>query len=428
MGLRSGSRYIRGILVLLALIAAIAVVPSSSNAQKSSKKLTKQDVIDLLTQDASNEDVASAARDAGVSFQVTASVEKEIRAAGGNDDLIRVLRSLSPRAPAPPTPPPHTVSAASPPVLMIESSPGQSQVYVDDEPVGSTSPEGRLKMTRLAAGNHRVRITLNGYQDYEETVTLATGEVTTVAATLQQNAAQVSTPPLRSQTEVTPPANPGQPGYLGIQIMPQQPAGARGVMISGAAAGGPAAQAGLKLSDTILAVNGQMVATPQDLKVALAGHQAGEVIQITWYNGSTTVTRQIRLAAAPQQVPVPQQPQPQPQPQLPPSLVPRTGMVSFAVAHDHGQSGQAYCLGVMSIGNGMIYYQGTKGTNGTHNFEIPLNSVREARRNGVYLVAMGAFHIRTKKGTNFNFVALDQQSKPEPPDAVLTAIDNAMGK
>jgi hypothetical protein len=103
----------------------------------------------------------------------------------------------------------------------------------------------------------------------------------------------------------------------------------------------------------------------------------------------------------------------------------QTGFVSFPVAHDHGRSGQDYCVGVMAIGNGMIYF---KSTNGVHNFEIPLNTIREARRNGVYLVGYGAFHIRTKKGTNYNFVALNQQGQYQPPDAVLTAIDNAMGQ
>ena len=93
--------------------------------------------------------------------------------------------------------------------------------------------------------------------------------------------------------------------------MMQQPAGSRGVVISAAQPGGPAAQAGLKAYDTILAVNGQQVTTPQDLRASLANHQAGEIVQVTWYNGSNTVTRQIRLSAAPARAMV--------QPNLPPS-------------------------------------------------------------------------------------------------------------
>jgi hypothetical protein len=84
--------------------------------------------------------------------------------------------------------------------------------------------------------------------------------------------------------------------------------------------------------------------------------------------------------------------------------MPHTGFVSFIVAHDHGQNGQNYCVGVMSIGNGMIYY---KSNNGMHTYETPLNAVREARRNAVYLAAVGGFHIKLNKGTNFNFVALN---------------------
>ncbi len=192
-------------------------------------------------------------------------------------------------------------------------------------------------------------------------------------------------------------------------------------MLSGAQPGGPADQAGLKAYDTILTVNGQPVTTPQQLRNTLSSHQAGEAVQVTWYNGSTNVTRQIRLVAAPApgQATV--------QPSTPPTVtnMPHNGFVSFRAAHDHGRSGQDYCVGVMSIGNGMIYY---KADNGIHTFEIPLNTVREARRNTVYLVGYGAFHIRTKKGSNFNFAALNPQGQVQPPDAILTAIDNAMGK
>jgi hypothetical protein len=79
----------------------------------------------------------------------------------------------------------------------------------------------------------------------------------------------------------------------------------------------------------------------------------------------------------------------------------------------------------MSNSNGLICY---KADNGVHVFEIPLKSVKEVRRNAVYLVGYGAFHIPLKRGNiNYNFAALNPQGQPEPPDAILTAIDNAMG-
>ena len=221
--------------------------------------------------------------------------------------------------------------------------------------------------------------------------------------------------------------NPGQAGYLGVLPMEEQPAGARGVVISGAQPGGPADQAGLKTYDVILDINGRPVATPQELRASLAAHQAGETITVTWYNGSATVTRRIRLAASPAGG------QDTGQSNYPPTLtpMPHKGFVTFLVGHDHGPNGQGgdnYCVGTMSIGNGMIYYKGTRGTNGVHNYEIPLNEVKEARRNAVYLVGIGAFHIRLKKGTNYNFVVLNEQNQYQPPDALLSAIDAAMGR
>jgi len=419
-------RILKTLALILVLIAAIVLIPSHGISQKAFKKLTVQDVIDLLTGDVPSDQVAQEAEKAGISFQVTPSVAKQIRDAGGTDDLIRVLRNLAPHTPAAPANPPRTVPATSPPTLLIESSPGQSEVYVDDEPVGSTSQQGHLKLTQLAPGQHRVRISLSGFQDYEETITLAGGRVTSVTATLQRlEAPQVVNPqpspePPSPQPEAPPTVSATQAGYLGVMPLTQQPSGSRGVVISAAQPGGPAAQAGLKAYDTVLAVNGQPVTTPQDLRATLASHQAGEIVQITWYNGSNTVTRPIRLSAAPARSMV--------QPNMPPSLMPHKGVVTFSVAHDHGQSGKDYCTGMMSIGNGMIYYKGLKGTNGVHNFEISLTSVREARRNAVYLVAIGAFHIRLKRGTNYNFVVINQQGQYQPPDAILTAIDDARGR
>ena len=413
-----GRRIPRTLALFLALIAAIAFVPSLSNAQNVTKKLTEQDVIELLTGDASIHDVIEEARKSGISFQVTTAAANRIRAAGGSEELIRVLRSLAPRAPV--------VPSAAAPTLMIQSTPGQCQVYIDDEPLGTTSPEGRLKLTQLAPGSHSVRLSLAGYQDYEKTVNLSGGQTTSLAATLEPGAPAPEVPPVNPEPVEPPAVNPNQPGYLGI-IPAQEQAGARGVVISGVQAGGPAAQAGLKVSDTILAVNGRSVTTPQDLRAMLSTHLAGEVVQITWYNGTRNVTRQIRLATPPttgqttgtttgHNI-------------LPPSLVNlHNGLANFTVAHDHGQSGKEYCVGVMSIGNGMITYKGFRGTNGVHKFAIPLKTVKDVRRNTVYLQAIGAFHIKTRKGTNYNFVAVNPQGQYQPPDTILEAIDTARGK
>jgi len=418
-------KHTRKVLALLAIVvAAVALCPFSAHPQNTGKKLSEQDIVGLLTGDVTSERVADIAKEKGISFDMNAAAEKDIRAAGGSDDLIRVLSGLAPRAPVAPSRPPRTSPAAgSPAVLVIQSSPGEGQVYVDDEPVGSTSRGGRLRLTRFSPGNHQVRVALSGYQDYEKTVTLTEGETVMVAATLQPAAPPLTAnPPQRPPAVETPAVSPGEAGALGVEVVAQQPAGARGVVISGAAPGSPAEQAGIKTYDTIMAVGGRPVRTPQELKSAVSSHRAGEAVAVTWYNGSTNVTRQIRLAAAPAG-PDREEATPPYSPPLP--KTPHTGFVSFSVAHDHGSGGNDYCSGVMSIGNGMIYY---KSTNGRHVFEIPLNSIKEARRNAVYLSALGAFHIRLAKGTNYNFVAVNQYGQYQPPDPILKAIEQASGK
>ena len=216
--------------------------------------------------------------------------------------------------------------------------------------------------------------------------------MTTVSASLQQIEVPPVVPP---QPNPEPPPNPepepqpvpqANPGYLGVLPAQQQPEGTRGVVISGAQPGGPAARAGLKAYDTILSVNGQPAATPQDLRAMLSAHAAGEVVQIRWTSGNRTFTRAIRLTSPPAQAQI--TPEPPPVPSL---RTPHRGVATFNVAHDHGQSGQAYCVGVLAIGNGVIYYRGTKsvGVGGVHNYEILLDTVKEAHRNSVYLVALG---------------------------------------
>jgi hypothetical protein len=62
-----------------------------------------------------------------------------------------------------PTPPRENEARPS---LDITSDPPGAQVFLDDEPVGRTDPEtGRLRLTAVAAGRHRVRLSLEGRDD-----------------------------------------------------------------------------------------------------------------------------------------------------------------------------------------------------------------------------------------------------------------------
>jgi hypothetical protein len=114
---------------------------------------------------------------------MTAQVEAQLSDAGATEELLAILRQLAPR---PATRPTAGTGAA---ILLIEATPGGAQAYIDDEPMGTTSSAGRLKLTKLSPGTHRVRLSLRGFRDYEQTVQLVSGQAVTVAANLESSAA-----------------------------------------------------------------------------------------------------------------------------------------------------------------------------------------------------------------------------------------------
>jgi len=282
-----------------ALLVASLALPHLE-AQTPKKPLTQSEVLELLKGDVPSTRVGEIARGRGISFAMTSETESELRDAGATEELIKTLRQLAPKPQAP----------AAAPVLLIEATPGGAQVYVDDEPVGTTSPEGRLKLTRFSPGAHRVRLSLEGYRDVEQPVTLEAGQTARVTAALEAGSS---------------PAPPSSP---------------------------PSA------NPTTAAASG-------------------------------------------------------------------TATLSFPVVHDHGPPPPNYCTGIMTIGNGRVAY---RSMNGIHSFEIPVSAIKEAKKNAVYLAAYGGFHIKLKKGTIYNFAVIDPLGQFQPPDALLSALDQAMGK
>jgi putative serine protease PepD len=62
--------------------------------------------------------------------------------------------------------------------------------------------------------------------------------------------------------------------------------------------GGPAAMAGLRSGDIILAIDGVDIATADDLIVAIRSHSIGDNITLKYQRGSVTKTVQLTLAAS----------------------------------------------------------------------------------------------------------------------------------
>ncbi len=412
--------------LIVALLIGAGLAPCPVQAQKAKKPLTTNEVIELLESGVAPERVGELARQYGIAFELTQETENQLRDAGATDELLATFRGLASRTtPQPPRPsvPPPAAQPAGPPVLLIEVTPGGAQAYIDDEPVGTTSSAGRLKLTNLGPGEHRVRISLAGYRDHEQTIQLAVGQTASVTATLESAA-----PPSRPPTS-TPPAQP-EPApavaegtaALGVRIARVPPAGTRGIYISDVAPGGPAQRAGLRAGYSIVSFAGRQVTSGEELMQIIAGYRPGAVVQIDYFDGTKVQTTSARLAhrASASAPPAAQASSAQNDPLA--ALVGNASpVVQFSVSHDHGQL--KYCTGIMTIGNGMIQY---RSSDGVHSFDLPLDSVKEAKKNSVYLVVYGAFHIRLTKGTNFNFVVLNAAGQYQPPDALLQAIDRAM--
>lgn len=433
-----------GKMLFLSVASLLVAATLVSAIEKSRRPATQDELISLLEQGVPVKDVEGLVRQYGVSFELTKQVEGQLREAGATDELLKAIQRVAPRptgSPAEPTahspartphPPPQTPQPPSPPVLMVEFSPGGAQAYIDDEPVGTTSPEGRLKLSHLDPGQHRVRLALPGYRDFEQTVNLAAGETAKVTGSLERPAA---TPPLAAPPPVSVPAQTETaPGYLGLSLAPQQPTNGRGVIISGAEPNGPADRAGLRPYNVILSVGGRDVSSPQSLQAAIASHHAGETVDIAFYDGSRSVTRSVQLGSRPS---TPPQAQNGAGAASRPTLYAGAGglasqvpganpnLTYFYIAHDHGPPAPNFCVGVMAIGNGLIQY---RSTTGIHSFDVPLSEVKEAKKNSVYLSAFGAFHIRLKRGTVYNFAVINNAGQYQPADLLLSTIDHARGK
>jgi hypothetical protein len=135
-----------------------------------SKPFSVDEITRLLKGDVSQNRIAELAQERGIDFPITPETEAEFRQAGANEALLAVFRMLVPKSNMQPRQP----------TLVVTTSPGRANVYVDDELMGTTSLEGQLKIFALAPGRHHLRIDLNGYLDSEQDAELIAGRTISV--------------------------------------------------------------------------------------------------------------------------------------------------------------------------------------------------------------------------------------------------------
>jgi hypothetical protein len=199
--------------LVLTLLGGVATI----HAQKSKRAMTKPQVIELVENGVSSTRVEELVRAYGITFEVTPEVVAEFRHAGATEDLVKALREIGtkpepatstakPEASAAPAPTATAPAPPAPAVLTLETTPPGAEVYVDEERVGKTGPEGKLKISTLSAGEHRVRVSAAGHEDLSRSVELTAGQTTVVAVALAAVRPAAAEPAAPSQT---PSGSPG---------------------------------------------------------------------------------------------------------------------------------------------------------------------------------------------------------------------------
>jgi PEGA domain len=159
------------LLVACLVLAVVAAIAGQAHAQPAPKPFTKDDVVQLLKGNVPAKRVEALVRERGIDFPITPETESELRKAGATGPLLVILRDLAPK----------------PPTLVVTTTPGGAQVFVDDELIARTSADGRLKILTLAPGPHKLRVSLDGYRDYEKSVDLVARETQEVPIPLEPN-------------------------------------------------------------------------------------------------------------------------------------------------------------------------------------------------------------------------------------------------
>ena len=83
-------------------VVLAAALPRLAQGQEAREPLTRPEVVRLLENGVSPDRVGALAKQYGIAFQITEDAEKQFRGVGANDELIGMLKALSPAAPSPP--------------------------------------------------------------------------------------------------------------------------------------------------------------------------------------------------------------------------------------------------------------------------------------------------------------------------------------
>ena len=106
-------------------VVLAAALPRQAQGQEPREPLTRPEVVRLLENGVSPDRVGALAKQYGIAFQITEDAEKQFRGVGANDELIGMLKALSPPSsnPLAAQPPAPTTPAGEPATRMISAGP-----------------------------------------------------------------------------------------------------------------------------------------------------------------------------------------------------------------------------------------------------------------------------------------------------------------
>jgi len=87
-------------------------------------------------------------------------------------------------------------------------------------------------------------------------------------------------------------------GFLGVEVGTAS-GSTPGVSVVTVQSGSPAAQGGLQAGDVITAINGSSVTSPAQLSQAIASHQPGDHVTVTYTRNGTSSPAQVTLGSRP---------------------------------------------------------------------------------------------------------------------------------
>ncbi len=106
--------------------------------------------------------------------------------------------------------------------LVIEGAPSGTQMFVDNRFTGAIGLGGQERISTVAPSQQRVHLTLNGYQDHDQSIEVKSDKTSTVTAKLEPFQLPISSPPTSAPMIAAAPAIPA-PGVSARASLPISP-------------------------------------------------------------------------------------------------------------------------------------------------------------------------------------------------------------